>query len=570
MAKKSKNKPSGTKKAKKGFILSIGDEGAILSHFDKGTLVNRVFVDSPFSPDIKLMKKLFELYPRLPITIYVDIIEQNYVHANLPPLSASAVKKQAAKKLTRDFQPNDLTNFVPLGREKEGRKDWKYLFISLANTEPFSNWIELVMEQKNKFNGVYVLAIESCALVMDLNTKIQDLPDFKWELVVMHNKISGFRIIAFNNKKIYFTRLTQHIIGENIAEVVAGNLEQEIVNTIEYLKRLGYSGEQDTHVSIIANADILKKLELSRMKFGRVDRYTPFSAAEKLGLQYAVKENDKYADILASAHFANSDKRFLKFNSKLTLQIINLQIGLLATSVLGVIAMLALLGLVASLAMDRPAVLEENSKADNTLKESELALQKIKDKKANLPADIGRMVEVLDLDRKMPEKRDLLVSSIYKSIQDLPTNSTRIKKIEIVFNEYKSNDTTPKDAYSEQFGDGTEYINPFAVRPTEEPKEAKPLGTIVIEHSFDGRISLDLNVKRSEMDILNEISATLLNKLKVNDNKMEFSWEQEPKADEKEGNEDVTNFEEVRLKEVVGIPAVIKFHGSFSEEKKPD
>ena len=156
MAKEKKIKVAkigGIKKAKSGFILSVGDEGAILSHFDKGLLLNRVFVDSPFSPDIKLMKKLFELYPRLPITIYVDIIEQTYVHNHLPPLSASAVKKQAIKKLAKDFQPNDLSNFVALGREKEGRKDWKYLFISLANTEPFSNWIELVMEQKNNLTG---------------------------------------------------------------------------------------------------------------------------------------------------------------------------------------------------------------------------------------------------------------------------------------------------------------------------------------------------------------------------------------------------------------------------------
>ena len=559
--KVAKVKNANAKKAKRGFILSVGDEGAILSHFDKGLLLNRIFVDSPFSPDIKLMKKLFELYPRLPITIYVDIIEQTYAHNHLPPLSASAVKKQAKKKLAKDFQPNDLSNFVALGREKEGRKDWKYLFISLANTEPFSNWIELVLEQENKFNGVYVLAIESLELVTELNSKIIDLGEFKWELVIMHNKVSGFRIIAFNNHKIYFTRLTQHIMGENIAEVVAGNLEQEITNTIEYLKRLGYSGEQDTHVSIIANFEVLKKLELSRMKFGRVDRYTPFSAAQKIGLQYAVKESDKYADILCSSHFANSSKRHLKFNSKLTEQIANLQMGRVTVSVIGLILIAILLAVVVSIAMERPAVLEAFSKATTDGKELDLSLQKLKQQQQALPKDINLMVEVLDLHKKMPKKKDLLIAMVYKSVENLP-NNIKTKKIDIVFNDYSNLSGASNSANQPSM---SELSNPFAA--TASDTVGKPT---VLSHSFEGKIEIDLNIRRDELEILNDIATELLRKLQNNDSKIEFSYEVEPATTQNEVVETVTNYEETRLKEIVPIPAVIKFKGSFSEEEKPN
>lgn len=563
MAKVKGNRPQSSKKAKKGFVLSIGDEGAILTHFDKGTLVNRVFVDSPFSPDIKLMKKLFELYPRLPITVYVDIIEQNYVHANLPPLGSSAVKKQAQRKLDRDFQPNDLNNYIPIGREKEGRKDWKFLFISLANAEPFTNWIDLVMDQKNKLNGIYVLAIESQQMINELNSKIVEKPSQEWELTVMHNKVSGFRITAFRKGKIYFTRLTQHVIGENIAEVVAGNLEHEITNTIEYLKRLGFSSENDAHISIIANEEVLKKLELSRMNFGKVDKYTPYSAAEKLNITYAVKENDRYADILCATHFANSKKKLLKFNSKLTKDVMNLQMAFTAVTALGIIALIATIAVLALLVVDRPEKIDSFQEAESKFKESELSLQKLREKQEALPKDIGTKVEFLSIDSKMPKMKDIAILTVYKSARNLPRNVS-IKDIEIKFSDFTFEEKK-NDEFSEGlYGEGA-YNDPFATRAKKAPVPAEL--SKGVKHSYAGIMNVIVSIRRSELDILSDIADDILKDMNDNQYGNVFAYKTAPKSTQNNAIETVTNREDAKLNEIVEIPAEIEFKGTVSEEE---
>ncbi len=554
------------KKSKTAFILSVGDEGAILTHFDKGVLINRVFVDSPFSPDIKLMKKLFDLYPRIPITIYVDTIEQNYVHSNLPPLSASAVKKQAARKMERDFQPNDLNNFIPIGREKDGRKDWKFLFISLANTEPFSNWIELVLEQKNKLNGIYVLAVESQQMVSELNTKLTEKASQEWELVVMHNKVSGFRISAFYQGKIYFTRLTQHVVGENVAEVVAGNLEQEISNTIEYLKRLGFTTEEDAHISVIANEEILKKLELTRMNFGKIDKYTPYGAAKKLGITYAVKENDRYSDILCASHFANLKKKSLKFNSKLSREVMNLQTAITATSIGGVLAFVAIAAMIGMLATGHPEAKEKASKAASRKQESTLSLERLKEKKESLPEDIGMMVEVLDIHNRLPQMPLILKTVIYKAVEGMPDN-TKISGIDIVFADVSTTDNSGGKSYSQQLSDEAAYINPFG-RQAPQAQSTKEIKDLTLTHSYEGELDIVLEVRKGELDILNDTSEKLMTSLQDNEYGIVFSYSLEPQTTQNQLTEKVTDREETKLNEIVGIPATIKFQGSVSEEKK--
>lgn len=571
--KTKKEKGASKKKSKKAFVLTVGDEGAILTHFDKGTLINRVFVDSPFSPDIKLMKKLFDLYPSIPITIYVDIIEQNYVHTKLPPLSSSAVKKQAERKLTRDFQPNDLNNYVRLGRDKEGRKDWQYLFISLANTEPFSNWIELVLEQKNKLNGVYILAVESIEMVNELNSKLTEASTQPWNLIVMHNKVSGFRITAFKEGKIYFTRLTQHLIGENVAEVVAGNLEQEISNTIEYLKRLGFRDEKDAHISIIANEEILKKIELSRMNFGRINKYTPHGAASKLNITYAVKEKDKYADILCSAHFINARKKHLVFNSKITKQVLGLQTATLAISTMGFFLLVGAMVMLAMLGNERPQALKDFKKADNELKESNVSIQKLFDKKQSLPEDIGVMVEVLDINMRLPQIKDLMSRVIYLSVDRLPL-SKEISSIDLVFANFTATDNTPKNSYSQKFSAENEYIDPFSTRggasnlDAFQEKEVTEIQDVIITHNYEGQIDLWLEVKRGELDILGEISESVMQYLNSNEYGIVYEYDLAPQSKQHEMVETVTEYEEIRINEIIKIPTIIKFKGSFREEKK--
>ena len=232
------------KSIKDQFVLSVGDEGAIFCYFADGKLNNKFYIDSPASPDIKLIEKLLDTYKSTPVYLLVDVIEQNYSQQVLPPVSSFGIRQQVSRRIKRDFQPNDFTNVFFLNRSKEGRKDWNFLFISLANSDPFAKWLEIVLNHENPFMGVYLLPLESTKLIEDIDNKILEAPSGEWELLVLHNKVGGFRIVAFKNGKLIFTRLAQNLIGDNIPEIIVGNMEQEISNTVEYLRRLTFKGER--------------------------------------------------------------------------------------------------------------------------------------------------------------------------------------------------------------------------------------------------------------------------------------------------------------------------------------
>jgi hypothetical protein len=49
--------------------------------------------------------------------------------------------------------------------------------------------------------------------------------------------------VILKDGRIIFTRLTQPV-GELMTDVIAGNIEQEMASTVEYMKRLSFSPSQ--------------------------------------------------------------------------------------------------------------------------------------------------------------------------------------------------------------------------------------------------------------------------------------------------------------------------------------
>ena len=283
---------------------------------------------------MQLFEKLLASYPTHPVTLLVDVMEQGYTQQVLPPVSSVGLVPQIERRMKRDLREQDLNNFLIGGRSTDGRKDWSVLFISLAYAEPFSKWLEFILQQKNKFGGVFLLPVESVKLIQDLKNRLADAPPPEWEIVLLHNKTGGFRIITYRNEKLVFARLAQNLIGENIPEVVVGNLEQELQNTFEYLKRLGFRGDTTSKVTIVASTEILEKLDTKVLKFSEINMFSPYQVAEVLGLPETVNPKDKYADVFMASHFAAQKKHSLKFHTKQTKMLDNLYLAskaLLAT-----------------------------------------------------------------------------------------------------------------------------------------------------------------------------------------------------------------------------------------------
>ncbi|MBN67035.1 MAG: hypothetical protein CMM94_05655 [Rickettsiales bacterium] len=353
MALKRKHKAQNTPPAKKHksrggaekFIFFVGDDGAILSYMQGSKLVRRLFAPNVEPDNVRSLVELMEGHPKVPIYMLIDMMDQSYVRHTLPPVSPLGVNKLVQRRLERDFAPEDITGAIPLGREKTGRKDWNFLLIALANSPTLQQWLDLVLELPNRFKGIYLVPVESQSYVKMLSSVIprsQEAREAEWQILVSHNKVGGFRQVVLRNGKLTFTRLAQ-AVGESVPEVIAGNVEQEILNTIEYLRRLSYTEQAGLEVTIVVGQDIKNAIDTKRFNAVASHVFTPHEVSELLNLEQAALSGDRFGDVVMAASFARQKKLHLRmlpsYAKKLDI-LYNAQLGLRAVAALAIVGLL--------------------------------------------------------------------------------------------------------------------------------------------------------------------------------------------------------------------------------------
>lgn len=511
---------------KNQFVLSVGDEGAVLTHFDDGVLANKLYMETVNSEEVKLMEKLTATYPKSPIYILVDVTEQNYSQQVLPPVSSLGIRQQIKRRMKRDFQPTDLNNVLPLGRSKEGRKDWNFLFVSLSNNEPFASWLNLVLNLSNDFKGVYLLPIESMKFISSLNKSTPQLKTHEWELLILHNKTGGFRIVAFKNGKIIFTRLAQNLSGDNLPDIIVGNMEQEIFNTVEYLKRFTFKNEADSKITIIAGADIISRFDAKNLKFGTVEVATPYEAATRLKLVEAVTDKDKFADILLATHFAMTPRHILKFNSQNTAKIENLY-----NAITGVYAFsfLAIMGLIGTSLYEGYNIYMQNDDIERAkihLTQAEGRLGDATAKTAKLPANINKLIDIMSIAKMLPEDK-------YHALR--------------LITQYGGLFTDKKKILSFAYRNDT-------VKGDKSKKQVFP---------FTFEIEMNFLIEARDQDLLNTTSESFLSLLSKVEPKFKVIYAQQPKIDKQSQFEPIANLSLPKQAETYTVPAKITINGEF-------
>lgn len=321
-AKKLPGKKKPVKKIRKfraasgeSFVLLIGDEGAILVALKGNAVQSRQFVPDASLSNLEELRQTLNKNPKAPILLLVDTMDQSYVQQTLPPVSSMSVNKLIKRRLDRDFGSNDLKGSIILGREKSGRKDWNFLMIALEKSPQLTAWLDFILSLENRFTGIYLLSVETEILIRHLDMamgKAGDPQGSEWKFFVSHNKVGGFRQVILRNGRIVFTRLAQPV-GESNAEVIAGSIEQEMLSTIEYMKRLSFNQAAGLDVYIISSSAIKEIIDTEKFFAKNVHLFTPFEAAQLLNIEGATQPTDQFGDVILASLVGASSKHVLKF-----------------------------------------------------------------------------------------------------------------------------------------------------------------------------------------------------------------------------------------------------------------
>jgi len=383
------------------FILFVGDDGAILVYMNGRKVLRRLFAPSPDPQHIRAFDDLFHSDTSAPIAMLVDVMDQSYVRQTLPPVTQFSVGKLIKRRLERDFPEDDIKGALVLGREKGGRKDWNYLLIALANSPLLQKWLDVAVERPNHFQGIYLVPVESEIYLTQLSKAIhtKQMPvDAQWQLLVSHNKVGGFRQVVLRNGKLNFTRMAQPI-GESLPAVIAGNIEQEISNTIEYLKRLSYQEPDGLEIFVIVSKEIKESIDEKNLKAKKVHLLTPFEVAAILQLEQAAQPEDHYGDVVMTTQFGATSKHLLKLQTKYTKLLDQFHMGRLGLKVAAACAVLACLALSANEATEITPNLDQFSTLEKQVKDLQQTSNTDKDKlevirKEN---DIDRILDAVSL-----------------------------------------------------------------------------------------------------------------------------------------------------------------------------
>ena len=333
------------------FVLFIGDEGAILVYMRGSTVLRRLYAASPASDHTGTILELLAAHPRTPLFIMVDALDQQYVRHTFPPVSALSVNNLVKRRIDRDFQASDLTGAIQLGREKTGRKEWQYLIVALASTPLLQQWFDLLVEQPNELKGIFLTPVEGQVFIPALHKALTNERALPWQLLVSHHKVSGFRQIVLRDGKLAFTRVTQ-AIDDALPAVVAGNIEQEIMNTLEYLRRLGFQENNALEIMVVTSQEVQEAIDLKRFQAGQTFALTPLDVAEALKLEQAALSADRFGDVVIAAAFARAKKREMKLMTAYAKKLSQLYAANLGVKALGALAVVALLGMSAMNVMD--------------------------------------------------------------------------------------------------------------------------------------------------------------------------------------------------------------------------
>jgi hypothetical protein len=186
-------------------------------------------------------KEYLDRLPDLPAHIMVDAVEEDYRFETLPHAFGSDRADMVTRKLRQHYRNTPYMAAAPLGRETGKRRDDRYLFSALTNSDLIAGWQQAVAARGLPLAGIYLLPMVSTGLLEKLEVKATNLL-----LVAQH--ATGLRLTFFLDRQFRLSRLTRGDGGR--PENRARYFTEEISNTRLYLHALR-TMTLDEHLTVL-------------------------------------------------------------------------------------------------------------------------------------------------------------------------------------------------------------------------------------------------------------------------------------------------------------------------------
>jgi hypothetical protein len=281
--------------------LFISADKVSVYHWTKGELASSYLFDTDDAGRENFERYLKE-YENTPMTIVVDVIEEEFRQDTIPHVFGSDRVALIERKQARLFRDTNYVYVLSQGREEEGRKDDRLLFIALTNQDTVKPWVELLLKYKVPLKGIL-------SVPLLLQSYIKSLPDISdHALVVTMQSISGLRQTFFQNKELKISRLSK--LARYGTESYAPRIESEVEKIQRYLNSLRLvPSDSSLDVYIIADKSTLDELEAKAVSTPMVKRHY-YDINRLLGsTQQGASHTVPFSDQLLMTHLLKSQPK---------------------------------------------------------------------------------------------------------------------------------------------------------------------------------------------------------------------------------------------------------------------
>jgi hypothetical protein len=136
------------------------------------------------------------------ITVYLlaDAIEEDFRLETLPHTAGNARRELVERKLNQLYRGTTYRAAHFINREKDKRKDDRFLFISINNTDFLQGWMQCIEAQQAPLAGVYLLPMVSQVMVRRMKLMAP-------HILLSERLSTGLRQTYLHNGRIRISRL---------------------------------------------------------------------------------------------------------------------------------------------------------------------------------------------------------------------------------------------------------------------------------------------------------------------------------------------------------------------------
>ncbi|MCK5295373.1 MAG: hypothetical protein KAJ75_00655 [Alphaproteobacteria bacterium] len=419
------------------FVLSLGDENAVLVYCVDGKAKKAWLSSSDYEKSTDNFKEAFEVNPDAPVYLLLDIHEQLYRDEVIPILNIFDKAKVLDRHLYSIFPGNCLHSYMPIETEKNGfflsseNKTNNYLFIGVPISDLVKGWLGIMDKIHNPFSGTYLLPVESTGLVKKLLPKLKKSKEPCWQVLIGYNIAGGIRQIVLKNGYLIMTRLTQINPELSSSTNCADEIQRNFNATVSYIKRKGYSDNDKLDAVFITSDTIRKHIKDSDTETRTVTIMTPEQVGKRLGLGNISSSEPPFCDMIHAVWFAANSRKKLRFRRNMaTGKSLKKTIVQFAPYVLAVLSIVSIMLVsmsfirIVKIRKSTTNIKQQITKTVEMAQENELLLNR-------LPYSASKIREIMSLNEKLNVDRQINLVEILSNLEEVLKNEVVISNLSI-------------------------------------------------------------------------------------------------------------------------------------------